>query len=96
MSILILGGGYAGVLAALRLANRGLGAQVTLVNGDAELVERVRHHELAAAKPPRRHSIAQLLRRTNVHFGGGSGDARSTSRGSRPGSPAAASSPGSG
>jgi NADH dehydrogenase FAD-containing subunit len=67
MGILILGGGYAGVMAALRLANRGLGAQVTLVNGDAELVERVRNHELAAGTAPRRHSIARLLRGTNVH-----------------------------
>jgi NADH:ubiquinone reductase (H+-translocating) len=67
MRILVLGGGYAGLMAALRLANRGLGAQVTLVNDGAEFVERVRLHELAAGTAPPRRPIASLLRGTNVH-----------------------------
>ena len=66
MTILILGGGYAGVMAALRLANRGLGAQVTLVNGGPTFVERIRHHELGAATPPPRRPLAELLRKTGV------------------------------
>jgi NADH dehydrogenase FAD-containing subunit len=68
MRILVLGGGYAGILAALRLANRGLGAQVTLVNASAEMVERVRLHELAAASPPQRRPIAELLRGSGVEL----------------------------
>jgi NADH dehydrogenase FAD-containing subunit len=66
MRILILGGGYAGVLAALRLANRGLGHQVTLVNAEPEFVERIRHHELGAATPPPRRPLADLLRKTQL------------------------------
>ncbi len=68
MGILVLGGGYAGVLAALRLANRGLGAKVTLVNAEAELVERIRHHELGAGSAPPRRSIAALLDGSGVKF----------------------------
>ncbi|HEX9296867.1 MAG TPA: FAD-dependent oxidoreductase [Polyangiaceae bacterium] len=68
MRILVLGGGYAGMMAALRLGNRGHGANVTLVNGSAEFAERVRHHELAAAKQPKRRPIAHLLRDTGVQL----------------------------
>jgi NADH dehydrogenase FAD-containing subunit len=66
MRIVILGGGYAGVLAALRLANRGLGGDVTLVNASAEFVERVRNHELGAATPPPPRTLAGLLEGSGV------------------------------
>lgn len=68
MKILVLGGGYAGMIAALRLAKRGLGSRVTLVNAVPELVERVRNHELGAGKAPPRRSIASMLRGTGVTF----------------------------
>jgi NADH dehydrogenase FAD-containing subunit len=68
MKILILGGGYAGLMAALRLANQGLGENVTLVNAGPTLVERVRNHELAASKVPPRRPISHMLRRTGVRF----------------------------
>jgi NADH:quinone reductase (non-electrogenic) len=69
MRILVLGGGYAGVMAALRLANRGAGQKVTLVNGEPEFVERVRHHELGAATPPPRRPLRELLRGTELVVG---------------------------
>ena len=45
--IIVVGGGYAGVMAANRAAGRG--ADVTLVNASANFVERIRLHEVAAA-----------------------------------------------
>src|SRR5690242_15335993 len=68
MRILVLGGGYAGILSALRLAHRGLGAQVLLVNSSPEMVERIRLHELAAGSPPPRRPIAELLRGSGVEL----------------------------
>jgi NADH dehydrogenase FAD-containing subunit len=68
MNILILGGGYAGLMTALRLGNRGLGAHVTLVNALPDFVERVRHHQLGAGTAPPRRSITRLLRGTGVRF----------------------------
>lgn len=66
--ILILGGGYAGLMTALRLGNRGLGGKVTLVNGLPDFVERVRHHQLGAGTAPPRRSITRMLRGTGVRF----------------------------
>ncbi len=68
MNILILGGGYAGLMTALRLGNRGLAGQVTLVNAAPDFVERVRHHQLGASTVPPRRSITRLLRGTGVRF----------------------------
>ncbi len=63
MKVLILGGGYAGVTAALRLAHRARGrAQVTLVNATDRFVERIRLHERAAGRTPKVRSIASFLR----------------------------------
>jgi len=68
MNILILGGGYAGLMTALRLGNRGLGGSVTLVNSLPDFVERVRHHQLGAGIAPPRRSITRMLRGTGVRF----------------------------
>jgi NADH dehydrogenase FAD-containing subunit len=47
--VVVVGGGYAGVMAANRLAGRGAGAlDVVLVNDRPEFVERIRLHEHAA------------------------------------------------
>ncbi|MCR3721622.1 MULTISPECIES: NAD(P)/FAD-dependent oxidoreductase [Prauserella salsuginis group] len=48
--IVILGGGYAGVTAANRIARRLDGAEVTLVNERATFVERVRLHQVAVGE----------------------------------------------
>src|SRR5690606_4013505 len=63
---------YAGALAALRLAGRArrarVGVRVTLVNGAADFVERVRLHELGAGRAPKRIALADLLRNTGVEL----------------------------
>ncbi|MET1043328.1 MAG: FAD-dependent oxidoreductase [Microbacteriaceae bacterium] len=63
--ILILGGGYAGIMSANRLAG-GLGAEaeITLVNSSPRFVERLRLHEVATrpgSDAASRHSLAGLL-----------------------------------
>ncbi|MBX3167611.1 MAG: FAD-binding protein [Candidatus Eremiobacteraeota bacterium] len=52
---LILGGGYAGLLCALKL--RAAGEPVLLVNGSSEFVERTRLHQLAAGQALPRLSL---------------------------------------
>ncbi len=68
--ILILGGGYAGVMAALRLAGktRRLGTEITLVSGLDHFVERLRLHESAIGGKTRQPLYKELLRGTAVKF----------------------------
>ena len=68
--IIILGAGYAGMTAALRLAHkaRGLPVQITLVNGSADFVERIRLHQAAAAERIKQRPIQKLLAGTGVRF----------------------------
>lgn len=68
--IVILGGGYGGTLAALRLAGktRGHNVNITLINGSECFVERIRLHQLAADQPLRMRSFEQLLAGTGVRF----------------------------
>ncbi|HRE46453.1 MAG TPA: FAD-dependent oxidoreductase [Aggregatilineales bacterium] len=62
--VTILGGGYAGILAALRLQRK---AEVTLISREATFGERVRFHEMAAGER-RTYPIAAFLRGTGVRF----------------------------
>jgi len=64
LQIVVLGGGYAGVLAARRLA-RGAGptARVTLVDASDTFVERIRLHQVAAGATLRVRPIASLIGR---------------------------------
>lgn len=64
--ILILGAGYAGVLAALRLAGKAPRVQITLVNPSAYFVERIRLHQFLAHQPLAQHSLDRLLRGTGI------------------------------
>lgn len=68
--ILVLGGGYAGILGALRLAGktRRAGVEITLVNGSDTFVERIRLHQLAAGQSLSTLSIPRLLKRTGIQF----------------------------
>jgi NADH dehydrogenase len=65
--ILILGGGYAGVMAASRLAINGVHAEITLVDARTELVQRIRLHETLAGSTPKTLPY-RLLERRGIRF----------------------------
>jgi NADH dehydrogenase FAD-containing subunit len=68
--IVILGAGYGGMLAALRLRpqiKKG-NARVTLVNAADTFTERIRLHQLASGQTLKRHSISELLHGTGIDF----------------------------
>lgn len=68
--IVILGAGYAGMLAAIRLAHRArrIDARITLVNPSARFTERLRMHQIAAGQTLAEHRIPDLLAGTGVAF----------------------------
>ncbi|MEX1018253.1 MAG: FAD-dependent oxidoreductase [Litorilinea sp.] len=67
--IVIIGGGYAGLIAALRLAGKAANnAEITLINARAGFVQRIRNHQVAAQQPVQQHSIPKLLGRRPVRF----------------------------
>jgi NADH dehydrogenase FAD-containing subunit len=67
--LVVIGGGYAGVMAAVRAARRLRGrAQVLLVSDQDALVERIRLHETAAHGRDPRRPLQELLRGTGVVF----------------------------
>ncbi|MEM7335023.1 MAG: FAD-dependent oxidoreductase [Chloroflexota bacterium] len=70
VNILILGGGYAGLMAALRLSGRTkkLSTKITLINGSEQFVERPRLPEVAVGKKIEQQSIQEMLRQTSVNF----------------------------
>lgn len=51
--VLILGGGYAGLMAASRLARGGSPAEVTLIDAKPSFVQRIRLHEVLAGGYPK-------------------------------------------
>lgn len=67
--LVVIGTGYAGLLAALRAARIARGrVAVTLVGASDQLVERVRLHEQAATGRSVAHPIAALIAGTAVRF----------------------------
>ena len=67
--IVVLGAGYAGLMAGLRLGRRRLGLRVALINAEEQFVERVRLQEsMVAAVKPRIASLSTYLARTPVEF----------------------------
>ncbi len=68
--VIVLGGGYAGTLAALRLAGKtkGRSVEVTLINGADHFVERIRHHQRASGQPLQRLPFDKLLAGSGVRF----------------------------
>ncbi|MFO0737423.1 MAG: FAD-dependent oxidoreductase [Labilithrix sp.] len=66
MKVVVLGGGYAGIICALRLARKGV--SVALVNASDRFVERIRLHEMAVGHPPRVRAIARFVEGTNVEL----------------------------
>lgn len=70
MRIVVIGAGYAGLLATLRLAGktRSHPAAITLVNAAATFVERLRLHQFAANQTIRQRPIRDTLHGTGVNF----------------------------
>jgi 2-polyprenyl-6-methoxyphenol hydroxylase-like FAD-dependent oxidoreductase len=67
--VIVLGAGYAGLMAALRMARRKSGLRVALVSARDRFVERVRLQEgIVAAIPARIPSVAVFLRGNSVEF----------------------------
>lgn len=67
--VLIIGGGYAGIMTAVRTARRlGKRAQITLLSDSDRFVERIRLHQNAATQTRVDVPITELLRGTHVEF----------------------------
>ncbi|MGV9667677.1 NAD(P)/FAD-dependent oxidoreductase [Nocardia niigatensis] len=68
--IVVLGAGYTGMLAAIRLARRTrrLDAHITLVNPSDRFTERLRMHQIAAGQELADHRIPELLAGSGVDF----------------------------
>ncbi|MBX6382395.1 MAG: FAD-dependent oxidoreductase [Microbispora sp.] len=69
-TIVVLGGGYTGVMSAVRLARRTrrAGARVILVNPADRFTERLRLHQIAAGQEPPAYRIPALLKGTGAEF----------------------------
>lgn len=65
--IVIVGAGYAGMVAAMRL-NGQRKHQVTLVNASDQFVERIRLHQTAAHGYNAEHAISKLIAGTRINF----------------------------
>ena len=62
MRVLVVGGGFAGAMAAVRLAGRAKGrVEVTVVNPRAAFVNRIRMHQVAVGRPVPFPSLPSLL-----------------------------------
>src|SRR3954465_4261936 len=62
MRVLVVGGGFAGGLAAVRLAGRARGhVDVTVVNPRLDFVNRVRMHQVAVGRPAPFPSLPVML-----------------------------------
>jgi NADH dehydrogenase len=61
--VVILGGGYAGVNAALRLRVRDKAVNITLVNDGAKFIERIRNHQAAAGQTLKEYNLREILGR---------------------------------
>ena len=67
--VAILGAGYAGLMAALRLGRRKQGLRVVVINTHDQFLERVRLQEsIVAPVPPRIRSISQFIAASRVEF----------------------------
>ncbi|MEV5837732.1 FAD-dependent oxidoreductase [Nocardia sp. NPDC052112] len=68
--IVVLGAGYTGMLAAVRLARRTrkLDVAITLVNPSARFTERLRMHQVAAGQRLADNRIPEILAGTGVEF----------------------------
>src|SRR5512138_2172135 len=70
IQVLVIGAGYAGLLATVRLAmkTRHENVQITLINPSEIFVERPRLHQFAANQSLKQRPIVEILRGTGVQF----------------------------
>ncbi len=70
LQVFVIGAGYAGLLATMRLAmkTRHQNVQVTLINPSEVFVERPRLHQFAANQHVKQQSIVEILRGTGIEF----------------------------
>lgn len=70
MEIIVVGAGYAGMMAALRLdgKTKKMPVQVTLVNAVDTFVERPRLHEVATGRFPEAKPLTDMLWNTGIRF----------------------------
>ena len=66
--VLILGGGYAGLMAASRIIRGGSPAEVTLIDARPGFTQRIRLHETLAGRKPATFDYAPFLDRRGVRF----------------------------
>ena len=68
--VVVLGAGYAGLMAAMRLANKtdSRAVAITLVNASETFNERVRNHQLISGQHLPERSLAQMLAKTRIRF----------------------------
>lgn len=68
--VVVIGAGYAGLLATVRLAGklRRQPVSITLINASDVFVERLRLHEFAANKTVKHSPLTSILRNTGVNF----------------------------
>jgi NADH dehydrogenase FAD-containing subunit len=67
--VVVLGAGYAGLMAALRLGQRRLGLRVALINVEEQFVERIRVQEsMIAPVKPRIPSLSTYIARRSIDF----------------------------
>lgn len=66
--VVILGGGYAGQMAAARLAQKGLPIRMTLVDASPHFVERVRLHQVAGGQTITLRPMKAMLEPIGVSF----------------------------
>lgn len=69
MHVVILGGGYAGLMCALRLARRTRGeVEITLVSASSWFVDRIRLHQRAAGADLGRRELAAMVAGTGIRL----------------------------
>ena len=68
--IIVIGAGYAGIMAALRLSGKtkGLGVEITLINGVDHFIQRPRLHQVATHQAVPQKPIAEMLRGHAINF----------------------------
>lgn len=66
--IVVLGAGYAGMMAAVRLSTQTRHADITLINASDQFVERIRMHQRATGQALKQRPILRMLRGTGVKF----------------------------